>query len=224
MKKLISLLLVFVMLLSLCACGGTAGTEVPPTEETTEATKSPDELLREALVGQWQNVNDGDIYNFQADGTGTHGDMSITYRVENETVYVVEGTASLAEKVFTLDTASDVAKLIPEDRSTYFVAPENYETIAEQIRAEYTSVLMAPEYWSNTQGLNYIIFSENGGGWFLLSGVTLGLNWEWVDNNTIKLSFVYEGTTYSNVVSIYVDDDGAKLINDEGIIQYLPKN
>lgn len=220
MKKLLSLLLIFVMLLSLCAC---AGTEVPAIVEEEETTQSPDELLQEALVGQWQNVCDGDIYTFNDDGTGTHGEFSITYRVEDEVIYIVEGVASMEEDVYTLDTSGNVAKLVPEDRKTYFVAPENYDAIAQQLRAEYLTILQQPEYWSNTQGLNYVMFTGEGSGWFLLSDITLTLNWEWLDNNTIKLSFDYNGTTYSSTVDIVVGDNGPQLINAEGVVMYLPR-
>ena len=223
MKKLFSLLLVFVMLLSLCACGGTEAPAIEEEETTEEPTLSPDEILQEALVGQWQNIYDGDIYTFNADGTGTHGEISITYRVENETIYIVEGVASLDEEVFTLDTAADVAKLIPEDRHTYFVSPENYETIAQQLRSEYLTFLMEPEYWSNTQGLNYVMFTGEGSGWFLLSGTTLGLSWEWLDNNTIKMSFEYNGTAYSSTVDIVSTDSGPRLINADGLVMYEPR-
>ena len=68
------------------------------------------------------------------------------------------------------------------------------------------------------------MFDESGGGGFLLSGATLGMQWEWVDNNTIEISMEYSGTTYSNVVTIVNTADGPRLVNDQLVVQYVPKN
>lgn len=200
----------------------------------TTSRKELDEALYEkrleelytAVYGEWVNVNDMDSYVFGQNGTGTHGEMSIEYTIdpENMLLSVVEGVANITARDFSIDLESSTPKLTPEDAVTYYVEAENYDTIAQQIREEYTDILTSYEYWSNTQGLNYIMFAEYGGGWFLLSGTTLDMRWTWEDNNTIKVSFEYDGTTYSNILTIINTNEGPRMINDQNIVQYIPKN
>ena len=213
MKKTISLLLALVLCLSLCACGNNANSKKTET-------------LINAISGEWVNVNDMDRYVFQQDGTGTHEGKTVEFTIDPESMLlsVTEGVASAATQEFSIDLESNVKRLIPQNAETYYVEAENYDTIAQQIREEYTEILTGYEYWSNTQGLNYIMFDESGGGGFLLSGATLGMQWEWVDNNTIEISMEDSGTTYSNVVTIVNTADGPRLVNDQLVVQYVPKN
>ena len=213
MKKTISLLLALVLCLSLCACGNNANSKKTET-------------LINAISGEWVNVNDMDRYVFQQDGTGTHEGKTVEFTIDPESMLlsVTEGVASAATQEFSIDLESSVKRLIPQNAETYYVEAENYDTIAQQIREEYTEILTGYEYWSNTLGLNYIMFDESGGGGFLLSGSTLGMQWEWVDNNTIEISMEDSGTTYSNVVTIVNTADGPRLVNDQLVVQYVPKN
>lgn len=200
----------------------------------TTSRKELDEALYEkrleelytAVYGEWINVNDMDSYEFGQDGAGTHGEKSIEYTIDSENMMlsVVEGVANITARDFSIDLESSTPKLIPKDAAAYYVEAKNYDTIAQQIREEYTDILTSYEYWSNTQGLNYIMFGESGGGFFLLSGTTLGMQWDWIDNNTIKASFEYSGTEYSNVLTIINTNEGPRLINDQMIVQYIPKN
>ncbi len=195
----------------------------------TAARENLDKALYEKLIsaisGEWINAIDADTYVFLEDGTGTHEDTAIKYTIDMENLILsVEGLTSATAKTFSIDFLSATPKLIPENSDDYYVQAENYEAISQAIRDEYTALLTSYEHWSNTQGLNYIMFSEDGGGFFLLSGTTLGMTWEWIDNNTIKLSFKYNGTSYSNVVTITETEDGPRLVNDENVVQFIPKN
>jgi len=187
--------------------------------------KHVNELL-DCVSCEWVNVNDMDRYVFQQDGTGTHEGKNIEFTIdpENMLLSVTEGVTGTATQEFKIDLEYKTPRLIPQNAVTYYVEAKNYETIAQQIRDEYTEILTSYEYWSNTQGLNYIMFDESGGGWFLLSGTTLGMTWEWLDNNTIKASFEYSGTTYSNVLTIINTTDGPRLVNDQLVVQFTPKN
>lgn len=182
--------------------------------------------LYDALCCEWINVNDMDHYVFRQDGTGTHEEKEVEFTVdpENMLLSVTEGVTGTTTQEFTIDLEYKTPRLIPKNAATYYVEEKNYETIAQQIRDEYTEILTGYEYWSNTQGLNYIMFGESGGGFFLLSGTTLGMTWEWVDNNTIKASFEYSGTTYSNVLTIINTTDGPRLVNDQLVVLFTPKN
>lgn len=200
----------------------------------TEARAALDTALYEKYVaelyasvsGEWVNIYDMDRYEFQLDGTGTHEGKEVEFTIdpENLLLSVTEGVTSTATKEFIIDLEYKTPRLILNSAGTYYVEAENYDAIAEQIREEYTEILTSYEYWSNTKGLNYIMFGESGGGFFLLSGTTLGMQWEWLDNNTIKASFEYSGTKYSNVLTIIDTSDGPRLVNDQLVVQFTPKN
>ena len=67
MKKLIALLLVLVMGLSLTACGGGSSKEA-----------------ENALVGQWKSVEEGDVIEFNEDGTGIWYEKSFEWGYDKE--------------------------------------------------------------------------------------------------------------------------------------------
>ena len=183
------------------------------------------EELHDAISGEWVNVYDMDHYLFNRDGSGTHEGKEIEYTVDPEaqTMSITEGVSAVTQN-FKMDLEKKTPRLIPENAAVYYVEAQNYDTVAQEIRQEYTEILTSYEYWSNTQGLNYIMFGESGGGFFLLSGTTLGMEWEWLDNNTFKASFEYSGTRYSNILTIIETNEGPRLINDQNIIMFTPKN
>lgn len=184
------------------------------------------EELYAAVVGEWVNVYDMDRYVFNADGSGTHEGKSIEFTIdpEDQMLSVIEGVSNLTPQKFSINLEQNTPRLIPEPPTTYYVDADHYDAIAQELREEYTAILVGYEYWSNTQGLNYIMFGESGGGFFLLSGTTLDMSWEWLDNNTIKASFEYSGTRYSNVLTIINTTEGPRLVNDQNVVQFVPKN
>lgn len=200
-------------------------TEARTTLDTALHDKYVKELYA-SVSGEWVNIYDMDCYELQSDGTGTHDGKEVEFTIdpENLLLSVTEGVTSTATKEFIIDLEYKTPRLILNSAGTYYVEAENYDAIAEQIRDEYTEILTGYEYWSNTKGLNYIMFGESGSGWFLLSGTTLGMRWEWLDNNTIKASFEYSGTNYSNVLTIIDTTDGPRLVNDQFVVQFTPKN
>lgn len=199
-------------------------TEAKKTLEIALQEKRLEELY-DAISGEWVNVYDMDHYLFNRDGSGTHEGKEIEYTVDPEaqTMSITEGVSAVTQN-FKMDLEKKTPRLIPENAAVYYVEAQNYDTVAQEIRQEYTEILTSYEYWSNTQGLNYIMFGESGGGFFLLSGTTLGMEWEWLDNNTFKVSFEYSGTRYSNILTIIETNEGPRLINDQNIIMFTPKN
>ena len=199
-------------------------TEAKKTLEIALQEKRLEELY-DAISGEWVNVYDMDHYLFNRDGSGTHEGKEIEYTVDPEaqTMSITEGVSAVTQN-FKMDLEKKTPRLIPENAAVYYVEAQNYDTVAQEIRQEYTEILTSYEYWSNTQGLNYIMFGESGGGFFLLSGTTLGMEWEWLDNNTFKASFEYSGTRYSNILTIIETNEGPRLINDQNIIMFTPKN
>lgn len=187
--------------------------------------KAVEEAFLAKVLGQWKNVNDGDTYTLEADGKGTHDDVTISYTadVEKGTVSIVEGVSSIVAKTFLLDTAATYPRLIPEGENCYYVPAENYEEVSLLVQAETIKLLTSCEFWKSTRAVNYISFTETGGGWFLLTGYTSGLSWTFVDNNTVKVSVDYNGG-YSIVLDAVNDNGSLKLLNaGDGTVAYIPK-
>lgn len=202
MKKLISLFLSAATLLSLCACGG----------------------ARDPLAGtSWINVNDGDCYTFNADGTGTHGDKEITYTLEGTALSITEGVATPTPKSFTLDDASTPTKLTPDPTFSYYVPAEEYETIGAQVREENIATLMSCEFWSSTSALSYMQFLENGTGWVLVTGSTFSHEWEMLDNNTVQSTLYNNGTTMTTTLDIIGGDQPMLIDPSTHVVLWKPK-
>lgn len=184
-----------------------------------------EEQLIALFAGVWKNAADGDTYTLETDGTGKHDDVTITYSwdLENETISIVEGVSSVQGKVFALDNAVAFPRLVPEGENTYYVREENYEEVSKLVQEETWQVMQTYEWWKSTKALNYISFFENGGGWFLLSGYTTGLKWEFVDNNTIKMT-VETDSTFTITLDVVNENGEMKMLNSsDGSVTYIPK-
>ncbi len=193
------------------------------------ARKAYDKAVEEAFLakflGTWKNANDGDAYILEADGVGKHDDVDISYTVdlENKTVSIVEGVSSVQGKVFVLNESGTYVRLIPQDENCYYVLEKDYEEVSKLVQAETLQVLLTYEWWKSTKALNYISFFEGGGGWFLLTDFTASMQWEFVDNNTIKVS-VTTDTTFTLNLDVVNDNGDLKLLNSsDGSVTYVPK-
>lgn len=188
-----------------------------------EAKKEADRYAQLALfLGEWKNVRDGDTYAFEEGGSGLHDATAVQYSIEESYIYVIEGAGSTQAKKFQLDISGEYSKLIPDGENTFYVPSADYEVVGAQVREESIGCLTSVEFWKNTKGINYVQF-QSGGGYFLLSGVTLGLSWEMLDNDTVKLSVDYEGG-YTITLDIVNDGGNLKLIDHgSGEVMYIPK-
>ena len=198
MKRFATVLLSVLLLVVLCACGS---------------------MKKTLLSTTWVNVNDGDEYVFQNDGKGTHGDVEISYKIEEGEIIVTEGVASAKSKTFALEDAGDMKKLIAKDEDTYYVPAEKYEEIGEKVRKENMAVLTSVQAWKTTSNNTaFLMFLESsdgkkGVGYWLTTGTTLWTNWEMVDNNTVKIELEYDGSKMSQVLDI-VTKDGQSVLAD----------
>lgn len=170
------------------------------------------------VCGEWYNVPEGDVYRLNPDGTGDHNGAvcSFTIDLDASTVTVAEGSASTR---FTLSEEDGTAKLIPEGAAFYYVGFADYEVISRTIRQEATALLLSSEWWKAADDLNYISFTETGGGWCLMPGITAGLTWEFVDNNTIQVLVDYDG---GQLLSLDVAD-AALTDTETGEVIYVPQ-
>ena len=114
--------------------------------------------------------------------------------------------------------------LIPEAKNYYYVRPDDYDAVSKELQEETTEVLISQEFWTSLSAVNYISFTKDGGGWFLIPGTTLGLTWEFVDNNTIRVHIEYDGNGSSITLDV-VNENGVKqLVNSQtGAVAYVPK-
>ena len=166
----------------------------------------------------------GQFIIFRVDEKSERVPLTIAgYDREKGTVSIVEGVSSIVAKTFLLDTAAAYPRLIPEGENCYYVPAENYEEVSLLVQAETIKLLTSCEFWKSTKAVNYISFTETGGGWFLLTGYTSGLSWTFVDNNTVKVSVDYNGG-YSIVLDAVNDNGSLKLLNaGDGTVAYIPK-
>lgn len=241
MKRTIALILAFIMIISLSACGkskaATAADEliasigtvtlnsesaIIDAEEAVANLSSDDlgelenlELLKSSRAEfdklyeeeqkrleeertltivtseSWFGIYEGDEYKFNADGTGSHNGVSLEYQVSDGMVNITEGAAGTTKYTLLLDDSANNAKLFIDGSENYYVQKEAYDSISEGIRAEYTAELIGHEAWTVRNGLSfvmYFMFFEGGGGYAVTTADTYSLEWEFADNNTLKIT------------------------------------
>jgi hypothetical protein len=204
--------LCWVTVLALVLACGTAVTE-------QSSTIAEDDTI----VGEWIDVRNEIPLVFNEDGTGDHNGTSISYSVDSQEISIYEGVASITPIVYSINEMNGIMRLIPGDKSTFYVRSENYAEIGEAIRNESIGYLTSVEFWKmNAKAINYITFGEGGSGWFLLTSDTYALNWEMLDNDTVLASVDYNGGQ-SIVLNIVNQNGSLQLVNNQGVVAYIPK-
>lgn len=210
MKKMAALILALVMCVALSACGG----------QSKEA-----EFIGK-ISGEWINAADGDTYTLNEDGTGKHDNVACQYTADakENVVTISEGVGSSTSTRMLLQDLNGRTVMIPEAKNYYYVRPDDYDAVSKELQEETTEVLISQEFWTSLSAVNYISFTKDGGGWFLIPGTTLGLTWEFVDNNTIRVHIEYDGNGSSITLDV-VNENGVKqLVNSQtGAVAYVPK-
>ena len=179
-----------------------------------------DLMLTELTADSWINVNSGDVYTLRKDGTGTHNDIAVTYTVSEDTVAIVEGLGSVQAKNFQWDRYNPVPRLIPDNENVYYVRSRDYDSISRQIKDENIRILLSQEFWKASNDVAFLQFLEGGTGWVVMTGTTLGMTWEMVDNNTVKCHLDYNGGQNMNLV-VFNDNGTYTLLGDKGT-NYVP--
>lgn len=162
----------------------------------------------------WFGIFDGDEYKFNNDGSGSHDGVTLEYRIEDGIIFITEGAAGTTKVELTIDESGSNVKLVMNNADTYFVQKSAFESISEGIRAEYTAELVGHEAWAlynGTQFMMYFIFYENGRGSVLTYAGNYSLEWEFVDNNTLKLTVTTTQKQTANY-DIVVEAGSYKLI------------
>lgn len=213
----------FSLLLSACGKG--------KTEQTAE------DLL---TTVDWININDGDVYSFYVDGTGKHGKVSISYSYNSQTkvMEITEGVGNTVPICFTLNTEKDYPRLMPDDKSTFYVSAPDYDEISATVRSENMDILTTVGTWETKSswsgnknggvGTATITFNENGNGRIVISYgskiyADTELAWKMLDNDTLECLFDTFGQTWDMNLDISnVNGEYKLLIHDDPSIYYLP--
>lgn len=193
-------------------------TETITVGDTMEADEKYllDDTLTALTEDKWINVDNGDEYLLARDGTGKHGDMTLTYTLDENNVAIVEGVSSVQAKNFVWDRDNSIPRLVPENENTYYVRERDYDEISKLVTEENIKILVSQEFWKASTELAYMQFLEDGSGWVIMVGTTLAMTWEMVDNNTVKshVDYGYEGG----------QDVELDIINDNGNYQLIAGN
>lgn len=215
MKRLFHLLLIAALLLSFCACGNSGTTE-----------QKPEKTVRELLTAEhWLNIHNADVYELNADGSGTHNGISVSYTLEDSTISITEGVAALRAKVFHLDQSGAYPRLIPEGEDSFYVMETTYRELAPKLRRESIQILLSYESWKASTVDGYLIFYENGTGCLKYPASDLSQNttWEMVSNNALRCHLPMDSTKEGvNTLTIVNDNGQYRLLTDDPDVYYTP--
>ena len=99
--RILALVLAFMMLTALAACGSTGSSDSGKKEETTAATEA--EANASPLLGTWENSEYGTAYTFDNDGTGVLTgkgySMNFTYEDQGGSIKVDYVSATKPQEI-----------------------------------------------------------------------------------------------------------------------------
>ncbi len=179
-----------------------------------EQRKEEERIFNLVTGGPWFGVFDGDQYTFCSDGTGTHDKVTIQYSISDGVIDITEGVAGMTHTKLILNESDGSAKLFTEDGKDYYVDQATYDEISAAIQAEYTAELVGHEAWAVSNGgafVMYFMFNDKGGGWAVFYGGTYSLKWEFVDNDTIKVTII-TNMEQTATYDIIVENSDYKLV------------
>ncbi len=197
-----------------------------------DSSKNEEEQILELLTSEsWIEIYKGDEYCFNLDKTGTHGRLPITYEIKDDVITTVEGAAGTTKATLQIVERNGRVILVPitlvpfnsngqviflpNESDSYYAAKSDYDVISEEIREEHTVELTSHEAWAvrkDSQFVMYYMFSRGGGGCALLYAGSYALEWEFVDNNTLKITVITD-RRQSSTYDIVVEKGTYKLIS-----------
>lgn len=159
----------------------------------------------------WFEIYEGDEYSFNPDGTGKHNGVDLTYVMEDDVIETTEGAAGTKKASLQIRESNTGIQLVPDGSDSYYAPESDYLVISEAIRAEITDELTRHEAWTlrnGTQFMMYFMFYEGGDGFAVTPAGTVSLDWEFVDNNTLKVTVTLSSQEMSMTYDI-IDSDGS---------------
>lgn len=199
--------------------------EFVKASEITQAWMSMNKITTatddSGIIGKWYNIKGNDTYTFDENGIGLHDTLSITYSVSDDHVFILENISDIMPNELVVDQKMGFTRLIASD--TYYVQEQEYYRLSSSAREQTTKILTSVEFWKAKAAVNYLQFTEGGGGWFLVQGETDPLKWEFVDNDTIKLTVTTSVGTNTLTVNVVNKQGTYQLTDDAGNVKYTPK-
>lgn len=195
-------------------------------EEQERIIREEQERIMNLVTSEsWYGILEGDVYSFNADGKGTHNNTSLEFSIEDGKINIVEGAAGSIKNTLTIDESGNAVKLLQEGNDNYYLNQKAYLDKCVEIQAEYRSILEEPGYWQfHSSGLGYHIFLYTFSGTDTVcvtsdlidgEGYVFG-KWEFVDNNTIKVSYKIQGQNATQTCDIVYEDGVYKLRPTDG--------
>ncbi len=159
----------------------------------------------------WFEIYEGDEYTFNPDGTGKHGGIDITFEMNDNVIETTEGAAGTKKVSLQIRESETGTQLVPDGSDSYYALESDFLVISEAIRAEITDELTRHEAWTlrnGTQFMMYFMFYESGDGFAVTPAGTVSLDWEFVDNNTLKVTVTTSSQEMSMTYDI-IDSNGS---------------
>lgn len=204
-----------------------ARAEFDKLKEAEQKRLEEERVINLVTSESWFGIYDGDEYKFNKDGSGSHNGVTLEYKIEDDKIFITEGAAGTTKVELVIDESGSNVKLLMRINNTYYVQKAAFDSISEGIRAEYTAELLKHQAWAlynGTQFVMYFMFYDNGNGLALTYAGNFNLKWEFVDNNTLKISVTTNQTQSANY-DIVVEDGSYKLIQaNNSSVTLIPKD
>lgn len=171
-------------------------------------------VLNLVTCESWFGIFDGDEYKFNEDGSGFHDSATLEYKIDDGNIYITEGATGTTKVELTIDESSSNVKLVMSNTDVYYVQKSAFDSVSEGIRAEYSAELTGHQAWALYNGTKfamYFIFYEGGSGCTLTYAGNFDLEWEFVDNNTLKITVTTNQKQFANY-DIVVEEGSYKLV------------
>lgn len=210
MKKLIAIVLIFVLCLSLCACGASKS-----QDDNIQDANSQD-MYKEALMNEvWKDVFTGYTCEFYENGTGKNTvGRSFTWEIKDSQLFIVyENTYT-----YSFITENDILRFASIDGSELYVAESNYEEVCATVERptgkitdnEGNVVELLPKelltiHKSNKAKFDHLYLGAN----ITFVGTVKKVNTEFTSNGG---TFVYDSIIFEEGWEVYLLHDSHKEI------------
>ena len=205
-----------------------ARVELEKLQEEDRIKKEQERVISLVTSNPWCEINSGSEYQFTEDGKGTHDGKTLSYIIEDGIIIISEGTAGKTKVNLVIDESGDTVLLNSESNDFCYVSKEEYQVISEEIKNE-TKKELTSKIWAVHNGpsfLMYYFFSDDGSGTVLLYNNTqLILEWEFVENDTIRITIDNFGSKSHADYDVVVDNGSYILIQaNNSAVTAVPQN
>ena len=97
MKRIRLMTVILLACIILGACGAGEKTAFTGMQKENSASVKKTDV---SIAQSWWNIHDGDVYHLNADGSGSHNEISLTYTLDADVLSVTEGVLPFRQDVF----------------------------------------------------------------------------------------------------------------------------